>query len=547
MISWIQRTFQNHFKLVFILLLAVMVVPMVFIYSASGGLGNTSSQSKPIKLFGQTFTSDIERSQYDRAAGLSRGLSQTQLGGDGYSRLAIKHLADTLGIPQPTREQLELFVKTRPLFRGPDGQFDPQSYTRFRDNLRAGLINYTEAEVQQVLRDDWRLEQVENAITGPGYVADTDVKRIFDDRETVWSVQTGSLDLTPIQATAEPTAAELTTWFDAQAFRYEIPEQVVVNYVDYSPAQYLAKVAEPTDDEIVAHFERNKGRYQKPPVPAADGTTPPPVETLLADVREQVKMDVAQSKAGAEAIRAASEFASYLYDNEILPDTPAFEARVQRDGLMIKTAPAFAANEVANGLPWDPTITNAAFRLNEKNPVSDVLRARDGSAVVLFYRGRNPKAPLTLEQARDRVIADVKADKRRQAIVARGEELRRQLTTAVTAGQTFADAAKAAGLDVKSWEKFKLTAPPQDIDPVVYQNLSAQKAHQVSQMSVQGERGTFVFASARELPDPVAAKDAYNTTRQMVAQQFAALAGEIALAEVVRKERAAAGIPAETR
>jgi peptidyl-prolyl cis-trans isomerase D len=548
MISWIQRTFQKHFKLVFLLLIAVMVIPMVFIYSASGGLGNTQARSNNIEFFGERFSTDVERSEYARAATLSRMFSQNLLVRRAADRLALKHLADTLGIPQPTAAQLEQFVKSRPAFLGFDGQFDAQRYVQFRDSVRGGMFyGASEAEIQQILREDWRLDQVEKAITGPGYVDETEVKRIFNERETQWSVQTASLDLTSVQATTEPTEAELKNWFESQSFRYEIPEQAVVNYVEYSPAQFLDKVGEPTDDEIVRHFENNKARYQKPPTPAADDTTPPPTETTIGDVRQQVIHDVQQAKAGAEAVRAASEFASYLYDNEIMPDTPAFEDRVKRDNLTIKAAPAFSQDDMPDGLPWNPTIVGAAFRLTEKSPISDVLRATDNSAIVLFYRGRNPKAPLTLEQARDRVVADVKADKRRQAMVARGEELRRQLSTAVAGGQAFADAAKAAGLEVKSWEKFKLSAPPPDIDRAVYQNLSSQKVREVSQMAVIGDRGMFVFATARDLPDPAAAADAYKTVHDMVAQQYAGMGGSIALDEIVRKERVAAGLPAEER
>ena len=40
MISWIQRYFQKHFRLVFIVLLIAIGLPMVVIYSAGGGRVN---------------------------------------------------------------------------------------------------------------------------------------------------------------------------------------------------------------------------------------------------------------------------------------------------------------------------------------------------------------------------------------------------------------------------------------------------------------------------------------------------------------------------
>ena len=46
MISWIQRYFQKHFRLVFSIILIAVAVPMVFIYSASGGTGDGKGASK---------------------------------------------------------------------------------------------------------------------------------------------------------------------------------------------------------------------------------------------------------------------------------------------------------------------------------------------------------------------------------------------------------------------------------------------------------------------------------------------------------------------
>ena len=50
MISWIQRYFQKHFRLVFAAILIAVALPMVFIYSASGGTGDSHGGGASISL-----------------------------------------------------------------------------------------------------------------------------------------------------------------------------------------------------------------------------------------------------------------------------------------------------------------------------------------------------------------------------------------------------------------------------------------------------------------------------------------------------------------
>lgn len=50
MISWIQKYFQKHFKFVFLLVLLAIGLPMVVIYSSSGG-GHTEN----IKMLDRPF------------------------------------------------------------------------------------------------------------------------------------------------------------------------------------------------------------------------------------------------------------------------------------------------------------------------------------------------------------------------------------------------------------------------------------------------------------------------------------------------------------
>jgi peptidyl-prolyl cis-trans isomerase D len=550
MISWIQRYFQRHFRIVFILLLAAMVIPLVFIYSASGGLGRGGRKVQRIEVFGQSFTSEQDKQILGRDAQISLLLASpygyvnpNQVEQHVFYRIALLDFANKYHIGEPTQAQLTEFVRSRPMFHGPDGQYDPQQYARFVDGLKTGAMGLSEAIVQHVLAEDWRIEQMHDALQGPGYVPAADIKRSFESNETQWTIHVATLDLTPIQPAAEPSAEDLQRWFEAAGSKYAIPEKIRVDYVDFSAARFLSAVQpdDVSDDKIVAYFDRNKAHYQKPPTPAADGTAPPPAETTLADVRDQVIADMRQARAAHLAGQAASDFAVELFNADVKPGTPEFEKFIADHQLELHSAPPFPNNQPPAGTGWDQKVVNAAFRLSPTSMISQELRAGDDT-VILFFRELIPSAPATLESVRDRVLADVRADKRRQAIVARGELLKSQLAAAVRSGKSFDDAAKAAGLEVKAWEKIKPTAPPADFDYSIAQNLDAYKVGEISPMSVQGEKGKFVLVSAKDVPDPSADPAAFARAREDLMARRGREAGNVVLAQYLRKELVASGL-----
>src|SRR5438046_1492952 len=52
MISWIQRTFQQHFKAVFIGLLAITIASFIFTIGAAGGIGRADRTVLKREFFG---------------------------------------------------------------------------------------------------------------------------------------------------------------------------------------------------------------------------------------------------------------------------------------------------------------------------------------------------------------------------------------------------------------------------------------------------------------------------------------------------------------
>src|SRR5438045_4149131 len=184
MISWIQRYFQHHFRVVFALLLAVTIISFIFTIGAAPGIGRADRRMMDREFFGYNLSLQSDQQRLMGDAGLSANL---RIGGFGnleseqiqnyaFQRAATLHLADEWHIPAATSAEIETQIKTRRMFAGPDGQFDPKAYQTFRDNLKANSRGLNEADIVRVIGDDVRADKVQTLLAGPGYVLPAEIK-----------------------------------------------------------------------------------------------------------------------------------------------------------------------------------------------------------------------------------------------------------------------------------------------------------------------------------------------------------------------------------
>ena len=183
MISWIQRYFQKHFRLVFLLILIAVAVPMVLVYSASGAADRGGGKLLERPFFGHNLGNAEElRRIYTDATWSVRlkagydAFQNDQIQQYAFQRVAGLALADQLGLPQPSNEEVSKSVLTLRLFQNEQGQFDQARYTQFGDSLKT-RTDFTGADVTRIIRDDLRLEALGKVIGGPGYVLPHDIKQ----------------------------------------------------------------------------------------------------------------------------------------------------------------------------------------------------------------------------------------------------------------------------------------------------------------------------------------------------------------------------------
>jgi peptidyl-prolyl cis-trans isomerase D len=535
MITWIQRYFQHHFKTVFAVLLALIIISFVFITNTSGGLGEADRRMVDRPFFKYNLGLESDQRKLFEDAGLSLNLRTGGMGGfDGsqmqnyaFHRAASLHLADQWHIPDATPAEIESQIKALRMFSGQDGQFDPKAYQTFRDNLKTNPRGVKETDIVRVLSDDSRAEKVQKLLAGPGYVLPAEVKTELARAETSWTIATASADYATFKPEIKPTDAELTQFFENSGTRYDIPARVVVSYVEFPTQDFLANVSV-TEAEVRAYYDANPVRFPKPADPAKPAPTTPnltPSADPAADfaaVRPQVEDALKLERAQRLASTAASDLAVALY-NAKATTSEAIDKFLASKNRAAKALPPFTREAPPMELGGSPEVAAAAFRLGTDRVVSDVLRT-PLSSVILIWRETLPSQKPLFAQARDRVVNDYTENARRKRFAEVGKTVKEQLEIRIKAGDTFdkaAETASSAGVKLvtKNYPAFTPRGqPPQDLDYSVLGTLEKMEKGQVSDMVLTADKGLFVHVVDKKLPDVSEANPQFAETRKQIAR-----------------------------
>ena len=553
MISWIQRYFQHHFKVIFAVLLGLIIISFVFTIGAAPGIGQAERQVVERHFFSYNLGLQSDQQRLMGDAGLSANL---RMGGFGnldsdqiqnyaFQRAATLHLADEWHIPAATPAEIEKQVKTLRMFAGPDGQFDAKAYQTFRDNLKTSPRGFTEGDIVRVIGDDIRAEKVQALLAGPGYVLPVEVKNQISRADTSWTLGVTAADYAAFKPEIKPTDAELTTFFEQSGVRYDVPPRVTVSYVEYPAANFLPQV-NVTEPEVRAFYDANPSRFPKPADPAKPASPTPSVTPSVdpsadfAAVKDNVEAALKAERAQKLAAKAASDLSLALY--EARASTPAaLETFLASQKLEAKSLPPFTRDAPPAQLGNSPEIAAEAFRLGKERITSDALNTPSGAVILIWKESLPSKKPLFTE-VRDKVAADYIENERRKRFVELGKTIKAQIETRLKAGDSFEKAAEAAAssagltLETRTLPAFTLRARPQDIDFSVLGTLEGLEKGEVSDLVLNADKGLFVYAVDKKEPDVTEANPQFAETRQQIASYNGRFGASAYISELVEKE-----------
>jgi parvulin-like peptidyl-prolyl isomerase len=327
------------------------------------------------------------------------------------THIVLLHEAEAMGI-FPSDDEIMEAEKRLPVFQAADGGFDSGKYAEFvSDKLTPR--GFTETQLDDLVRQDLQFGKLREILGAAVCLSPLDVRSAYEQTATKTDVSVVHFTVADLTAGISPTDAEIKKYFDDQSANHELdmPEKRQVEYVRFG-----------LDDA-------QKKLQGKP------------------------RMDALQPHAND-----AAQFLEKLLDAK---GNDAFANLAREENLNISTTTDFEQNQTT-GFPeaMIPRFTAAAFRLTQHDPDSDVPLQTTDAFYVLHLLKVTPERPMTLDEARPKIIEAIKNERARTALTAKAEQIRSKIADTLKAGGTFAAAVAASGQPAQDLPPFTIMQPP---------------------------------------------------------------------------------------
>lgn len=452
MITAIQRFLEKHSKWLFITLLVVVIIPFVFTIGAMPGFsGNRRGKSQ--KFFSIDFNSpaQVERAQLATAISLSAQKGSPRLQTEAlFARLTWLNLAQQIGIPVPTDEQLKNFIRQEPAFLE-KGQFSSKSYENFLKALRNGEKSL-ESIAAETFREDWQAQLLVNTIINTPISQEYEALLLWRLMNSHWTVQAIRIPLKNFHPEISPKESELLQFFESTKQVYQIPEKVVIRSVFFSDV--TPETASVTD-EALKKFFIDEQRIEGKGMDLAE----------FEQNREKIQQQFLAVRARQNALKTAGDFAYQIYKKNARAGSPEIAKIAQNFSGQIEEIPAFSRNEPPAYRQMEKNLLALAFDLTDEHFFSDPLPVK-GGAVVFLLEKKIEAQDVAYESVREKVADLYKKRERLRLFMERGRDLRNESKNF----QSFSDLARwaqAQGLILEEFKDFTVEKLPESLTPEV--------------------------------------------------------------------------------
>lgn len=164
--------------------------------------------------------------------------------------LLLQHVtAEKLAI---TDETARKFIASLQYFQR-DGQFNKQQYETL-----LGTQGMTSAQFVSRIRKALVMEQYQKAVMQTSFISEQDMERFFKIQNQTRDIEYVTVKLKPV--TTEPTAEDISAYYQQHANEYQTTERVAVQYVELVLSD-LMKTIVPTESQIDAYYQENAELY----------------------------------------------------------------------------------------------------------------------------------------------------------------------------------------------------------------------------------------------------------------------------------------------
>jgi peptidyl-prolyl cis-trans isomerase D len=154
-----------------------------------------------------------------------------------------------------TDNEAREFIKSLPYFQV-DGKFSDKQYKTLLSSQRI-----SSGEFVGRIKNALIMEQFQHSIVDSSFATQYDVESFFKIQNQQRDVDYITVPVQPLKE--QPTAEEISAYYQQHQDLYRTPEQVSVEYIELSLEDIAKKVAV-TDDKLKAFYEEQKDQYTTP-------------------------------------------------------------------------------------------------------------------------------------------------------------------------------------------------------------------------------------------------------------------------------------------
>jgi SurA N-terminal domain len=451
---------ENLRKYTGLMIVVFVILFISFFFLDSRSVHNISSGVPKLKIAGRTYnekeyanlgssslelTSTLARSGdyglYSFLMGLSAGATTQTDAADKFfiGRMILRQAKEDFGI-YPGEEEISAYLRTLKVFTGPDQKFSAESYRNFIEK-GMGRMGMTEKDLRDLISDVLASKKV-NSIVGSGLVVERDAvaKNLALENQQLTG-ELAKLELAPYEEKIQPTEDEIKKYWEGISDSFTTEPRRKFTYIVVAP---------------------------KMPEEKADAVTPESFTDAAAS--DEVKKAAAKKK-DEEMAKRASELAEERRKKQLEVDSKVddflfkleqqkgagFDDLAKENGWELKTSDFFTRSTPPKDLDLSirsssrgGKATDPLFKMQETSDsfskISEAIPVGENQWIVARIDGEEKSRPKTYEEARADARAQYISEKAAEALKTATNEAITKIKTLLTAGKTFAEAAKEAGI-----------------------------------------------------------------------------------------------------
>ena len=451
---------ENLRKYTGLIIVIFVILFISFFFLDSSSVRNMNSGRPMLKIAGRTYDdkdyNNLGKSSLQLAYGLAgsgdfdlvqfvMSLSAEGPGKDDAAekffigRMILRQAKEEFGV-YPGDEEISGYLRTLKVFGGPDGKFNPETYRNFIEK-GMGRLGMTEKDLRELASDVLACKKI-NTIVGSGLSVDhAAVAKDLALQNQQITGELAKLELSPFEEKIQPTEEEIKKYWEIISDSFTTEPKRKFTYVIATPS-LPTEVATPEASESLA-----------------DAAASDEVKKAAAKKKEEEKAK--RATALAEESRKKQLELDALVDDFLFKleeqKGSGFEELAKANGWEVKTTELFAHSAAPKELDVKlrsssrgGKVVDQLFLIQETSDpfskISEAIAVGDNQWIVARIDGEEKSRAKTFEEARGDARAQYISEKATEALKAAAADDLTKIKTLLSAGKTFAEAAKEVGI-----------------------------------------------------------------------------------------------------